>query len=179
MNRHEEILARRYAKAFLNVYGDQITQDGYHAIVLALRFLKENREIITYFKFPRMHEEKKQAIQKLVKMFALPERFISLTNLLCKQQRLYLLVVVLKVLLELYRKEKGIMEFSIKSSHELSELQVKEIQQFLSIKTGKIIFYHYALDKQLIAGIRLMSHSLLWEQSIAQQLRSAEQRLRL
>ena len=69
------------------------------------------------------------------------------------------------------------MEFSVLSAHDLDKKELTTIQHFLEEKTKKTIIYNHKINKDLIAGIRLLSNTLLWEHSIAQQLRDAEQLL--
>ena len=178
MNIQHQILARRYATAFLNYYENSISLDDYYAFKELYIFLNNNPVLLTHFKFPRMDKEKKEAIKKLNAAFKIPSFFEKLTDLLIKQQRLFLIKGVVNSILALYGKRKNIMEFNIASPYSLEKQQLSTVQQFLEKKTKKTILYKQTLNKNLIAGIRLLSGTLLWEYSIAQQLRNAEQLLR-
>lgn len=178
MNIHDQILANRYAAAFLNRYVDTITIEDYFHIKNAYDFLHNHREILIYFKLPRVEEEKQEALKKLFTEFNLPESLHKLIDLLSKHQRLFLLKNVFYALLEIYCKRKGLIEFNVQSSHQLNGEQLDAIKKFLEKKTKRSILYNKTINKNLIAGIRLLSNELLWEHSVAQQLRKAEQFLR-
>ena len=178
MNIQKQVLAGRYAAAFLNLYSDTLTLDDYYAIQDARNFLNDNRNLLTYFKLPRMSEEKKEALQKIFEAFNVPSSLHKLAHLLLGHQRLFLLKEVFDALLVSFRERKHIMVFKITSSHTLQKVQLDNIKNFLEKKTGNTILYNEVLDKKLIAGIRVLSNNYLWEYSIAQQLREAQQALR-
>ena len=56
----------------------------------------------------------------------------------------------------------------------LSMNDKEQIEQFLVRATGHTNIYKYKVDNALIAGVRLQSETLLWEHSIAKQLRQLE-----
>ena len=63
-----------------------------------------------------------------------------------------------------------IARVKISSSHDITQQDLDAIERFLVNQTGLSIIYTYAIDKKLIAGIRLQSNTLLWECSINKQL---------
>jgi F0F1-type ATP synthase delta subunit len=74
----------------------------------------------------------------------------------------------------LFKERAGIHDFVIKSAVALSQQEKDQIEKFLARKTGQDNIYTYHVDTRLIAGVRLRSQTLLWEHSIAQQLRQLE-----
>jgi ATP synthase F1 delta subunit len=178
MNIQENMLARRYALAFLNIYGNTFSLDNYYAVKKAYQFLKNNRDIKSLFKLPDVESAKKECIKKIIEEFSLPVSLYALVDLLLKNQRLFLLTEIFGYILECYANSHNILEFSFESSHQLTADQLSCIKKFLEKKTKKTILYKETINKKLIAGIRLLSNSLLWEHSVAQQLQKAGQLLR-
>jgi F0F1-type ATP synthase delta subunit len=60
--------------------------------------------------------------------------------------------------------------FTVSSSHELLEEDKKIMEQFLASHTGKKIDARYTFDATLIAGIRALSSTRKWEQSVKEEL---------
>jgi len=178
MNVQEKILARRYAHAFLNVYADSLSLDDYYHIKNAYEFLSKHKEITTHFRLPDVEEAKKKVVKKLFDAFQVPVSLFSLVDLILVDQRIFLLKDILRYLVKGYCQQKGYMEFSFQTSHALAENQRVALENFLEKKTKKTILYNEVVNKNLIVGIRLLSDSLLWEHSVAQQLRKAEHILR-
>ena len=104
MNIHEVILSRKYATAFLNLFIDKLSVADYGAIVRAAAFLKEEPRLVSYFKLPRVDAVKEKVIDALFKEFKLPSILKKLTDLLVADQRLFLLVQVLKSVEHLINK---------------------------------------------------------------------------
>ena len=177
MNIQESILSRKYATAFLNLFIDKLSLADYNTIVRTAAFLQEEPRLVSYFKLPRVDVVKKKVITVLFKEFKLPSILKKLTDLLMRDQRLFLLGQVLKSMEQLYRQRKEIMAFEVSSSYKLTEKQLETITDLLVTKTGKRIEYEYEVDNALIAGIRLQSDTLLWEYSIARQLAEAQRLL--
>lgn len=178
MNVQDSKLAKKYAAAFLNIYENQLSLDDYFALQQAVHFFDDNRQLLTYFKLPRILAEKKEALRKIQEAFNLPKVMDTLMELLLDHQRLFLIKYVFEALLILFRERNNIMTFSIISSHTLEKNQLQSIKDFLEKKTRNTILYNKEVDKKLIAGIRLQSTTYLWEYSIEQQLREARQALR-
>lgn len=169
-------LARKYATAFLNVFIDTISIQDYCALEALKTFLTEHADLIAILKLNVISREKKiQYIEMLFEQSGLPaSSYKKLVALLADDQRLYLIVDVVKQIELLYRMRRNIEEFAIHSSHKLAKEQLEQIKNFLSQKINKHIIYKYQYNKRLIAGIRLQSDVLLWEYSIARQLRDLQ-----
>lgn len=172
-------LARKYATAFLNLFSDEINIKDFCAIVSVEHFLKSEPEITSFFKFPRMNKEKQEIVDHILKEFQCAPVLKKLMQILFEHQRLFLLPLVLKYVQRLYKERRGIMEFEIQSSHALTQDQMATIKNFLSAKTGNHILYEYKENRDLIAGIRLKSDTLLWERSVARKLADVQQLLEL
>lgn len=172
-------LSRKYATAFLNLFIDEITIKDYCALVDLLTYLKNQPELCSVFKLPRVDEAKREAIDCMMKEFRLTPSFKKLMQLLLQDQRLFLLPDVLQYVQHLYKERRGIMEFEVRSSHALKNEQLETIKFFLSAMTGNHILCKHTVHKELIAGIRLQSDILLWERSVARRLAEAQRSLPL
>lgn len=165
------VIARKYAKAFINVFLDTLTQEDHDNIVQAAEFLRTHKRVLFYLHLPAIeHGVKEEGIKKLVDRFSLPVAVQKLLSLLLAHNRVLLIPDVLEAVTELYKERKEILAFVINTSHELPAERITEIKQFLAHLTGKAIIYTYKVDTELIAGVRLQSATILWEYSIRKQL---------
>lgn len=178
MNIQESRLAQLYATAFLNIYCTSITEDIYNKLIKTRLFLLENPDYLFIYKLPRhFNLVKKQIINKLLEQFDLPAIFYKLTELLLETDRLALLPLVLHHILLGYEERNYLMPTVITSSSSISEKQARIIQDVIKQVSGKKILPKYRIDTKLIAGIRIQSNTLLWEYSVAKQLRIIEKEI--
>ncbi len=166
-------IAFKYAKAFLNVFIEKISLADYKNIVILEQFLKSRRAALAFLILPHIeYKAKERALSSVIEKFSLPDCFNNLIRVLVKGRRAFLFPIILNTIALVYRKRKNIEDFVIQSSNQLDESALKEIEIFLSQKTGAKILSKHKIDNELIAGIRLMSDRYLWEYSIAKKLRT-------
>jgi F0F1-type ATP synthase delta subunit len=174
MNQEYSLLCRRYATAFLNVYGDKISLDDCQKLKAASDFLGSHRSILTFFELPDLKPDRHQRmVDLLVRHFLLPETIKALIFLLDKERHMWLLVETFSILVELYLKRNNLMIFSIESCPVLSSEKLEEFKNFLGRQAKKDILCRLKENRDLIAGIRAQSGTLLWEYSIEKKLREA------
>lgn len=101
-------------------------------------------------------------------------RFDLMLSLLSAQGARDLFPRVVSNFFRLYRERHAVILCKIMSSHELSDDQKQVVEGFLHRQTQRKIVYTAAVDRELIAGIRIQGESFLWEQSVAHRLRLLE-----
>ncbi len=173
VDRTIQFVARKYAVAYLNVFGSDFVPDDLGNLDALSDFLKEYHHVTYLLGLPVIpHQKKKEMLNALSREFHLTDRIDKLVDLLLHDKRLFLLGPILEFMARLYREKHHIIEFSITSYPCLSESDLNDLTQFLARSTGCAIIYTNNEDKNLIAGIRMESTTYLWEFSIAQQLRT-------
>lgn len=168
----ERMLTRKYAQAFLAVAGDDLTIELVRSLPAIAEALKAVKPAIQLLLATTKEREQAAVFEQIFAHVHLPASFNRLIFLLSEDKRLTLLPNVIQKIADLYRERAGIMVWSIKSSHELTQKMRTALQEFLARATGCVIMGEYALDADLIAGIRMRSDTLLWEYSIDKQLRT-------
>ena len=169
MIQQPSLLATKYARAYLNVFGGSWTFDTKTDAMLM--FLKKHHSLLSYNMLSSIdHPATHKIFTELVLRFNLPESFKKLLNLLLLHKRLVMLADVVKAIHYEYKKRHNIVSWDIISSHLLTDGQLKVIQKYLERKTDKIIEMRSVVDERLIAGICLQSSTLSWEQSIRKKL---------
>ncbi len=173
MKKAREVLARKYAQAFLNCFIDEIDQTYFAALCDLERYFRSNKKVLYFLSLSNIDQATKETLMHtLFEQFGIAHSGDRLVHTLLISKRGQLLHAVLKHIIVLYKRRKQIMSFLITTSHQLNAQQIAQIQRFLARVTGCDILYEYTVDKGLIAGIRLQSDVLLWEYSIDKQLKS-------
>lgn len=176
---NKDIIARKYAKAFLNSFINKISLEEFEAIKKLKEFFTKHKKTLFFLSIPNINSEQKYTLLvELFKKFETSPHLNSLIKLLLEHKRIFLIKDVLEHILILYKKLKNIMLFDISSSHQLDKSSLEIIEKFLAAQTGKSIISQHKIDKDLVAGIRLKSESLLWEYSIQKQCEALRQQFK-
>jgi ATP synthase F1 delta subunit len=168
-----ELLATKYAKAFVHVFGEKLTDEQLKALQELVALYDKNRQQFFYLYLSSISSAVKQHILlDLVARFHLRELLQPLIILLGEQGRLPLLFPIAHQIEVVFNEEHDLVEVQFMTAHELSAHNVAVMQQFLERLTGKKIQPTVIVKPELIAGVRLQSETFVWEYSIAQQLRA-------
>lgn len=175
LNKREELqaLAKKYARAFLHIYYDQLTMQDYHALVTAADSLNNNKRLVFFWNLSSIDPVVKAlSIEQICRKYNLNGAIKKLCHLLLASNRLFIIHLVLGYIVILYRQQVPFEHVTITSSHILLAEQITIIKKFIESKVGHAIIYTYNTDATLIAGVRIHSDSFLWEHSVAKDLRS-------
>jgi F-type H+-transporting ATPase subunit delta len=174
----ESKLARKYATAFLNVNKDECTPEYIDTLITFSSFISKNRLLQATLNLPSLPIEKKiEIVDSVAKKLYLSQGIKDLIFLLLKGNRVDLLVATIKQILSLYREKEKKYYFMVTTSHELHEAEKEQVISFIKKNVKNHITASFVVDKSLISGIKIEGNTLLWERSIARQLRKIEQRL--
>jgi ATP synthase F1 delta subunit len=169
------VLARKYATAFLEVYGNSMTLDNYHALQSFKRVWDAHPDWLRALTMPTItHEKKIMLCTQMLAAYQVMPDVIKLMTLLINDKRESHFSKVLDIFCSLYLQKTGIVECTLASSHPLDEHERTIIQQFIAHQVGYRIMYDYKVDPDLIAGIKVTSPTFMWEYSVARQLREIE-----
>lgn len=171
-------LAKKYAHAYLNTFGDQHTFQDFCTLWRASQFLLEHHSLLFYLSLSMIHEvDKKRFIDLFFEKFHLFDSLKQLFYLLLKNKHIFLAADVLRDIYGLYKIKHKIADLQVTSSSDLSEEKMEEIKNFFTKLSGQHVVIRHSVNQGLVAGIRLQTETLLWEYSIAQQLRKLKQEL--
>lgn len=173
MTTQEKIIARKYAQAFFRVFGKKITENDMQSFDRLRDFYQNNSDKFFYLYLSSLTPGLKQnLILQTCDAFGLKSLLQPLVTLLAQHGRLKLLGMILQQLMVVYRENHNIMTVRLISAHPLEADEQNIMKKFLEHKTRKTIQLQLVTDPRLIAGVRLQSDTVLWEYSIAQQLRA-------
>jgi ATP synthase F1 delta subunit len=164
-------VTRKYAEAFLRVFGRHLTYADITKMEAAYRSLSSRKHILFFLQLPHLDNPTKSSmIEDLLAHLMMPAIFLQLFMLLVNDNRVFYIPHVLFFIIQLYKRSHAIESFAIMSTHDLNAQQKERIKYFLSSRTGSSIMCSYAIDKSLIAGIRMQSSEHMWEYSVRKQL---------
>jgi len=167
----QQLLARRYARAFFNVYGTMVVETDFEGLERARIFFVQHKNINFFMKLSSLDAAvKKSAVKVLLKDLGLSPIFSKVLSLLIDEKRTYFLPEFFYQLRNEFKKVKGVTEWKISSSQDLSEDDQKIIEAFLKKTSKNDIYCVYECNNALIAGVRMQSDELLWENSVRQRL---------
>jgi ATP synthase F1 delta subunit len=170
------ILARRYAQAFVHVFGDTIDIHLIERFRQAADYLTAHKKIMIFLALPCVDDTYKRAmLDRVCKHLQISPATYKLVALLLKHKRSWLLAEVLYAVAEQLYKARGVEFFTIESFPELDQEQLQKVEHDLAAMTKRTILYRYRINPTLIAGMRAQSRSYLYERSIAGQLRAIRQ----
>ena len=173
MNLQEDILAKKYAKAFINLYGNALNLELVERLEIVADYLKRQHEALFYVQLSDLDNAlTKGNFKAMLKSFDIDELFEPLIDLLLKDRRITLLPGVIHHVCGLYLEKNNIMHFIVESPLVLHTDEMTILRSYLAEKTGKNILFTVKKNAQLIAGLRVYSDTYGFEHSIRKQLRA-------
>jgi F0F1-type ATP synthase delta subunit len=177
MHENENVIAKKYAIAFLNLFGNYCSIEEMEKILILKDFFKKNNYFYVSLRISNIPIKKKEdVLNQIIKTYKINCPLQKLTNLLLKQKRIAILDTVLSCMWNEYKKIHNIKDFTISSSQHLSKENKRVAIELItnkflkSIKKNHLIT-HFTINPSLIVGLRIESPTLLWERSIRKELK--------
>ncbi len=169
----DKLLARRYAQAFFNLFGHALSQESIYALKEFSLYIKEHKAAFSYVKIALIDDEDKVTIvNKLAHKYQLDKMLEPLLYVLAKSKRLEILPLVSDQIVVLYNTYHDLSVFSIETSSALNQTQAALVIDFLEAQTKSTVQPNFVVNTTLIAGIRALSDTYLWENSILKKLKN-------
>lgn len=173
MDLHKDKLAKKYAEAFINIYGDRLTLELAEQLAIVGDYLHKHREALIYVELSDIDGAiTKKNFEELLTSFGVADLFNPLIELLRVDKRIFLLPRVMHHIYALYLERNNIMRFTVEAPHALSAEEITILKGFLARQTGKTILFSVKKNKNLIAGIKVYSGTRGFEHSVRKSLRS-------
>ena len=168
-------ISKKYAQAFLNLYYEKLDDRCIQAFVALDSFFKSNKKVAVYLNMPTIPGAvKREALTRMFSSLDICNNIKILINVLLEHRRIEAFGNVVHHIIRQYRVRRNIQEFRVITSHELSDDAKKRVIRFLEKKTGGLIIASFECDSSLIAGMRICGDYILWEHSVARQLRNVK-----
>lgn len=166
-------VAKRYASAFLDVARETGSLDAVGKDLHELeRLLSTSAEFRTFVAHPLISPAEQQAVVDRVFGQAAFPLTANLFQLLIRRERLALLPDIVRLGLELWEVEKGILKVAVTAASELETSQQTQLTAKLADRTGKEIKLLSSVDESLIGGFRLRIGDQVEDHSLAAKLKT-------
>lgn len=175
-----QIVAKKYAQAFINLHKNKITPHSLSHLQALENFCRTNKKFFIFLSISSIpYQSKKRALDRMAKALKLEPLTQQLLIVLLQKKRIHLLNLIIHEVIELYKTHMHIETFNIATSHALNENQKKKIIAFIqnATKPQTNVKTHFSIDRKLISGIRIKSVTSYWEYSIAQRLAALKKNL--
>lgn len=177
MPHNHDLLAKKYACAFLNLYQTQLSNWYFENLASLGVFLKNNRWLYVYLSIPTVdYAVKQKVIHRVSESLQFCSHTSILINTLLNHNRIELLGTVIEQIQIENRKRKNIEICMIKTSHRLDDEQKNKVIDFVKKIIPSHITVQFVQDPSLIVGLKIQTDQHRWERSVARQLRDMEQK---
>jgi len=171
MQENENIIAKKYATAFLNIYGSQFSLNEIMSLTFLSNFFRKNRYFYVSLEMSTISfKTKETAITKVVKGFKFKTPIKKLILTLLKHGRIEIIEKVLESIWYQFKKIYNIEKFIISTSYPIIKKHKSIIVKLLTTMTNKQVLTQFITDQSLIVGVRMESSEFLWERSIKKEL---------
>lgn len=172
-----DLLAKKYACAFLNLYQSQLSDWYFENLASLGVFLKNNRWLYVYLSIPTVdYAVKQKVIYRVSESLQFCSHTTILINSLLNTNRIELLGSVIEQIQIENRKRKNIELCTIKTSHVLDDEQKNVVIDFVKKIIPSRISVQFLHDPSLIVGLKFQTGEHRWERSVARQLKDMEQK---
>lgn len=170
--------ARRYARAFVHVFGSDVDMDECVLIKSAAEYLHTHRAILHFFLFVQITEaERMRMINTMLKYLHLQPVFGRLLALLIEHKRISLLPEILDSIVYYFYDTHALVPLCVTSCPTLDSHEQEIMRIFLRRLVGSNVSCSFFTNASLIAGVRVQGLGLLWERSIIGRLNAARRDL--
>lgn len=172
MKYSQSLSAKKYAKAYVQEYGDRLTLQDIEHMKSVIRFCRKYHNFMSLVSLLTSKQvQRHELIDNMFEHFFLPDTLKKLIDLLVARKKLFLFSSVLQDICCLYLKLHNLLEVTIYTATELTPEEQQKFEQFFMKLSNQKIMSHVVKDETLIAGVRMQSDILLWEHSIAARIR--------
>jgi len=171
----QEVIARRYAKALINLAEKDLENTGKNLTALAYVYSssKEFSEVLTDSKVSS--EIKQNVLKKILNKLKVSKLVDTFLRYLLAKRRIVLLPNIERAFNLLLQEKLGRIEAGITVAQEISEVTVGKLEKAISRYSGKEVTVNITIDPAIIGGIVTRIGSVVIDGSIHTQLNQIRQ----
>lgn len=179
MKKGSEAVARRYARALLDVAGEKGEGDALRAELERLAALyTESSELRLVLLHPAIPTEKKTALIAALSPRGRPSDLLQrLIALLVERDRVELLSLIARAYVRLWNAQRGVVEAEAVSAGALDETEARAVAAAAGRAMGKQVELRQRVDPSLMGGLLLRMEGRIYDGSVRARLRALRARL--
>ena len=162
-----EAIAKRYAESLFDLAVEANEVEAYSKDIDLVRAVFEsNPEFVTFFSHVLIEDDVKCALLDKSFKGQVNDYVVNFLKLLVRKRRIRYVMEMIKAFKILTNEYFGIEEGILYASYDISEAEVKEVEQALSKKENKTIHLRVVKDPSLIGGIKVEINNRVFDGSI-------------
>jgi F-type H+-transporting ATPase subunit delta len=171
-------VARPYAEAAFKLADEAGALGKWLEMLGALALVAADERVRAAMADPNLSDEQVAGIFIAILAGGLSGEAENFVRVLAYNKRLELLPLVREQFEALKNEREGVLEADVHSAFELSDAQVSDLAQRLARKTGRKVRTRVLIDKDLIAGVRIVLGDKVIDGSARAQLGALESALK-
>ena len=173
-----EVVARRYARALLDVAAEKGDSGLREELGELAALFSSSAELRTVLVHPGIPAEKKLAVVHALWRKEKPSKLLErLVALLVEKRRIELLPVIAKAYARLWNAERGIVEAEAVSAFPMEAAATHALAAAVGGALGKKIELREQVDPSLVGGLLLRMEGRVYDGSVRARLRALRERL--
>ena len=166
-----QLISKRYAEALFQLALEQDCVEKYNdEVKLICDCFKNDDEILKVLNHPEINSEKKMEIVSNCFKDFVSSDILGLFNIIFRKNREHELIEILDSFLKRVMEYKGIAKAIVESAVPLSEDNVNEIKEKLSIKLNKQVEVETRVLPELIGGLKISVCGFVFDNTVKNQL---------
>ena len=171
-------VARPYAEAAFRLADEANALGRWSEMLAALALVAQDNRVRTAIGDPKLSDAQVAGLFISILAGRLNTEAENLVRVLVANGRLELLPEIRAQFEALKNEREGVIEVQVQSAFELSDAQVRDLVQRLEKKTGRKVKATIEIDKDLIAGVRVVLGDKVIDGSARAQLAALETALK-
>jgi F0F1-type ATP synthase delta subunit len=172
-------IIKKYTRAFLQTYKDQLQPVDLEALSAFDYFLKHHHTLAFFAQYDVIERENQVLLYMKAFSVKAPEARSELVQalnrlitILAEHDRLTFLPGIISLIVLRFFNVIGYQHATISTAIPVSLAEKQEIIENFKILTGKKIDAEFEVDPDLIAGIKIVSQDYIWESTLAQKIKA-------
>lgn len=160
-------LAGHYARALFELAREEKKEDEYlEELKLISNSLLDNPDFSSFLSSRQVPISKKNELIDKVFASSLSKAVLGFLHIVTENHLTKEFPLIFKEYEHLYHLEKGMIEGRVYAPFELSEKQIKDLEEIFAKETGKKVVLHSLIDKRVIGGMKIYLGDRLIDYSI-------------
>lgn len=171
MKAADKILAKRYARAYVDLDGAVFDKHGEAAAMARIAELEKVVSLVDRYSRLFLHplvgyDDKNEIFAKLLPKELMTSRAAALVRLLIRENRFHLLAAVLGGCMRFYDVYAGLARAEVAVRHPLGAEELRHIAKLLSAASGKKVQVTQATSERVLGGMEIRLGDLLIDATV-------------
>ena len=169
-------IAKTYAVALYDASVEKgIVKTVFSDVLKLLAVLNENADFVSYMVSPLWEaKDKKEVLEKTAKILKLDKETLNCLEIVLENGRAAELDLILGGFVKVYYQKNNVAEVEVETVKKLSQAQDKRLVNVLQKMFDKEVVVNYAINPDLLGGLRIKYGSKMFDDSLSNKLNYLE-----